>query len=98
MPRTNGSRESRRKTRWVRWGLPIVAGVAALWWAWPRFFPEALAAGRAAYEHREWGRAGAEARKRLKDRPDDREAWRLLARSEGRQGRDRSAQAIFRQR
>jgi tetratricopeptide (TPR) repeat protein len=86
------------KRRWISRTLLIAAGFAVLWTAWPRLFPDPLAAGRAAYEQRAWARAGAEARKRLRDRPDDREAWRLLARSEGRQGRDRPAQAIFRQR
>jgi len=54
--------------------------------------------GLAAYDHRAWDRAEAEARKRLTDRPGDLEAWRLLARSAARQGRDKMAQTIFRQR
>jgi tetratricopeptide (TPR) repeat protein len=83
----------------VRWALLIAAGAGALALAlaWPRLVPDPLAAGRAAYGQRDWGRAEAEARKRLRERPDDREAWRLLARAEGRQGRDDSAQTIFRQ-
>jgi len=82
----------------VRWALTIVAAVVVVWLAWPRLFPDPLAMGLAAYEQRAWDRAEAEARKRLTDRPGDLEAWRLLARSAGRQGRDTTAQTIFRQR
>jgi tetratricopeptide (TPR) repeat protein len=87
-----------RTPLFVRWVSTIVAAVVVMWWAWPRLFPDPLAMGLAAYEQRAWNRAEAEARKRLTDRPGDLEAWRLLARSAGRQGRDTAAQTIFRQR
>jgi tetratricopeptide (TPR) repeat protein len=86
------------RLRRVRWALLIAAGVAVLWWAWQRFFADPLAAGLAAYEERAWAKAASEAQKRLKDAPGDLAAWRLLARSEGRQGRDDAAQVIYRQR
>jgi tetratricopeptide (TPR) repeat protein len=86
------------RVRRVLWAALIAAGALGLWSARSRLFPDPLAAGRAAYERRAWGIAAAEARKRLKDRPDDRAAWQLLARAEGRQGRDAAAQAIYRRR
>jgi tetratricopeptide (TPR) repeat protein len=76
----------------------LAAAVTVLWLARSRLSPDPLIAGRVAYERREWDRAEAEARNRLKNRPGDREAWRLLARSLGRQGRDAEAQSIYRQR
>ena len=84
------------RPRWVRRALGIAAGAVLVWLAWTRLAPDPLAAGQAAYARRAWADAAAEARRRLKDRPDDRDAWRLLARSVGRQGRDDEAQAIYR--
>jgi Tfp pilus assembly protein PilF len=49
-----------------------------------------------AYARGDWNEASALAAKRLKLRPRDRDALRLLARASGRLGRDESAQALFR--
>jgi cytochrome c-type biogenesis protein CcmH/NrfG len=84
-------------TRLVRWALGIAFGIGVAWLAWLWFFPDPLAAGLTAYAQGAWGKAEAVARRRLVDRPGDREAWRLLARAAGRQGRDTTAQTIYRQ-
>jgi tetratricopeptide (TPR) repeat protein len=71
----------------------VAAGVLA--WAWPRVFPSTLERGRAAYGLRDWPRAEALARDALREKPADRDALRLLARSSGRLGRDETARAVY---
>src|SRR5215217_2889717 len=83
--------------RIARWAV-LAAGAALAGLAWPVLFPDPLAAARAAYRKQAWGEVEIEARRRLRDRPDDREAWRLLARAQGRQGRHDQAQAVYRNR
>ena len=87
-----------RTSKRLGWFLSLSVGVALLWLASSRLVRDPLAAGVAAYEQRAWDKAEAEARERLKERPDDREAWRLLARSLGRRGRNAEALAIYHQR
>jgi tetratricopeptide (TPR) repeat protein len=55
-----------------------------------------LAAGTSAYRRGDWRAAEAEARARLKARSGDPAALRLLARAAARQGRDDTAEAIYR--
>ena len=52
--------------------------------------------GDGAYRRGDWRAAEARARSILKSRSSDREALRLLARSAARQGREDSAEAIYR--
>src|SRR4051812_6798887 len=85
-----------RRSKVVRWVILAAAAAGLMSWAWYHFARNPLAAGLAAYERRMWSEAEAAARERLKERPDDREALRLLARSLGRRGRDEEAQAIYR--
>jgi tetratricopeptide (TPR) repeat protein len=75
--------------------LGVLIGIAGLGWAWPRLFPDPLAGGRTAYARHDWATASARALRRLRENPGDREALRLLARSEGRLGRDDAAQATY---
>jgi tetratricopeptide (TPR) repeat protein len=84
--------------RSIWWISALASGVIVLWLAWLRFFPDPLGAALAAYKRKAWSEAEALVRRRLADRPDDREAWRLLARSAGRQRQDAAAQALYRQR
>jgi tetratricopeptide (TPR) repeat protein len=84
--------------RALPWAATIVGAITLLWLGRVWLIANPLAAGLAAYEQGAWGMAEAQARKRLAARPDDREAWRLLARAAGRQGHDITAQTIYRQR
>jgi tetratricopeptide (TPR) repeat protein len=83
----------------MRWlavlALAALFGGVALYAAWPWLFPDALAAGRAAYDRQDYAAAADIARAALKDRRDDVEARRLLARCWGRLGRIAYAQELF---
>jgi tetratricopeptide (TPR) repeat protein len=70
-----------------------VAGLVA--WMWPRLFPSPLEKAQAAYEQGNWSAAATMARGILRERPGDVAALRLLARTQGRIGRDESAQELF---
>ncbi len=77
-------------------GAIAIAGVALLGaWLAPRLFVGPLEKARAAYEDRDWSTASALARATLRQRPDDLEARRLMARSYSRMGRDDVAQKSF---
>jgi tetratricopeptide (TPR) repeat protein len=73
--------------------LAAAGGVGA-WWL--RIgLRDPLQRGFAAYAREDWSEATARATKRLKVKPDDLEARRLLARASARLGRDSTAQTLF---
>lgn len=76
----------------------LVGGAIGFWTVWNRLFPDPLAGGRLAYDRGEWSEAEGAARQVLKDREADPAAFRLLARSSVRMGRDDLALAIYNQR
>jgi tetratricopeptide (TPR) repeat protein len=85
------------RSAWVVGGL-IAAGLVAagLAWAWPALRPVApVVAARAAYARGEWSSASEAARQALRERPDDAEALRLLARASMRLGRVELAQGLY---
>jgi tetratricopeptide (TPR) repeat protein len=87
----------------LRWSLILLSVVAAMGvWAGLRLAASRdrdvspLRLGEWAYRDGDWPAAEDGARSMLKSRPADPEALRLLARSAARQGRDGSAEAIYR--
>jgi tetratricopeptide (TPR) repeat protein len=75
--------------------IVVAATAFGAYVAWPRLFPSVLARAAAAYKRGDWSTAAALADGRLKTTPGDREALRLLARAAARQGRDRTARALY---
>ncbi len=84
----------RRLTLILLLAVPIVAGLS--WWARGRLAAtEDLVQARAAYEREDWEQSAEWARRRLKATRDDEEAFRFLARSLIRTGRDDAGAAIY---
>ncbi len=90
----------RRAASRIGWGLLVGVPTAALICAglvvaWPRPAKAPLERGQIAYTQGDWPTAAAEARSLLKEKPDDLEGVRLLARSLARQRKDESVRALF---
>ncbi len=75
--------------------LAIAPTLAAGWWFVVRPTLDPVAVGRSAYARGEWDEAARLADRRLKGAPTDREALRLLARSDARAGRQEAARRSF---
>jgi tetratricopeptide (TPR) repeat protein len=77
-------------------GTLVIAVGSGIWWGVNHLIPRGpVALARLAYNRGAWSEASDQAMRRLKVSPDDRDALRLLARSNARLGRDESAQRIF---
>ena len=63
--------------------------------AWPHLFPDPLSQAVAAYRQGDWDRAWAAAATRLKVKPEDRVALRVLARTAVRLRRDATARDLY---
>ena len=63
--------------------------------AWPHLFPDPLTEAVAAYRRGDWDTASAGAAARLKAKPEDRGALRILARTAVRLHRDASARNLY---
>jgi tetratricopeptide (TPR) repeat protein len=89
-------RISGKWSRRLLMGTLAIALGSGIGWGLIRLIPKSpVALARVAYERGAWSEASDLAMRRLKDAPEDREALRLLARSNARLGRDESAQRIF---
>ena len=86
-----------RRLRVIGIAASALAALALLGaWAWPRLIPLGrLEQARAAYDRHDWQGAAALAREALRERPDDVDALRLLARSYGRSQSDEKAQELY---
>ncbi len=87
-----------RSRIWVKLAMVVVL-IGAAWFAIDRLGEgrgDRSDRGDLAYQRGDWRAAEAQARANLKTNPSDGEALRLLARSAARQGRDDSAEAIYR--
>ncbi len=75
-------------------GLIVLSCLAAVWtWDWRK--PDQHSLIREAYARQDWASAASSARRILRESPNDREALRLLARSNSRLGRDAVAQELY---
>jgi tetratricopeptide (TPR) repeat protein len=87
-----------RSKRWIAalgLGVVAIASGLGLAWAWPRWFPDSVQRGEAAYARGDWRAAAAWARARLKGSRDDPAARRLLARAVSRLGQEETAIALY---
>lgn len=85
------------RSRWS-WGVFAIVAMAGatLLATWGVRALDPLARGTSAYGRADWRVAEEQARARLKSRPDDLDALRLLARATARRGRDETSEAIYR--
>jgi tetratricopeptide (TPR) repeat protein len=70
------------------------AAGGALWWAWPNWFGP-LARGRRAYDRSDLASALIEARRAVKESPNDPDSLRLLARASARSGQFDVSDGIY---